>query len=381
MKIGLVCPYRINKHGGVQEVVLALKDGLVRQGHTVKIITPQPRGHVIKETPDVIFIGTSTDFRSPTHTTVQVSSPGDVEKIDTILETEQFDILHFHEPWVPFLSRQILQRSKSINIATFHSNIPETLMARTVTKAVTPYLKSVLKDLHELTAVSRAGAEYAASLTDQPITIIPNGINVERYRTTKVDKGVGGIRNILYIGRLEKRKGVKYLLQAYELLQQSNTNVELVIAGDGPERTRLELQAKQLKLRNVSFLGYVTEETKLKLLADADLFCSPAVYGESFGIVLLEALASGTVCVAGNNAGYSDFMQGLGAISIVNPADGQEFARRLHLLLTNMPLRTLWQQWASEYVSQYDYSQVVRQYAAFYQDAINNAHNSGLYEN
>src|SRR5579884_1539418 len=178
MKIGLVCPYNINKHGGVLEVVLALNEGLVKLGHDVKIITPKPRGHDLIEKPNIIYMGSSTDFRSPSSTTTQVSSTDDGEKIDAILDEENLDILHFHEPWVPLLSRQLLQRSKSVNIATFHSKVPEAIMTRTVIKVVTPYLKSVMSYLHELTAVSPSGADYAAALTDLPITIIPNGIDL-----------------------------------------------------------------------------------------------------------------------------------------------------------------------------------------------------------
>ncbi len=166
MKIGLVCPYSVNKHGGVLEVVLALQVGLQERGHEVKLISPLPSGSDSVDHPNVIFIGNSTDFRAVAHTTSQVSSTVDGDQVDDILAAEQFDILHFHEPWVPFLSRQLLQRSSSVNIATFHAKIPEAIMTRTVIKVVTPYLKSVMKYLHELTAVSESGAEYAASLTD-----------------------------------------------------------------------------------------------------------------------------------------------------------------------------------------------------------------------
>src|SRR5215469_9512947 len=111
MKIGLVCPYSINRHGGVLAVVLALQTGLAERGHDVKLITPMPRGEEDEtDHPDAIFIGSSTDFRAPSHTTGQVSSITDNEKVDAILEAEQFDILNFHEPWVPLLSRQLLQR-------------------------------------------------------------------------------------------------------------------------------------------------------------------------------------------------------------------------------------------------------------------------------
>lgn len=373
MKIGLVCPYNITKGGGVNEIVLATHAELKKRGHTVRIITPMPRDAEVVDIPDVIFAGTSTDFRSPTHTTAQVSATYGTDKIDEMLEFEQFDILHFHEPWIPMISRQILQRSASVNIATFHAKIPETLMSRTVIRVVTPYLKSVMKYLHHLTAVSDSAAEYAAGITDAPITIIPNGIDLAKYRkpTGKKPKGP---KTILYIGRLEGRKGVKYLLQAYKLLTQEVDDVQLIIAGDGPNREKLELLAEDLKLPNVSFLGYISQELKLALLQQADIYCSPAIYGESFGIVLLEAMATDTVIVAGNNSGYGDVMQELGAVSIVNPRDDVEFARRLKLLLENEPLRKLWKEWAASYIKQFSYEHIVDKYEALYEEALKERH-------
>ncbi len=375
MKIGLVCPYNITKGGGVNEIVFATRDELIKRGHRVKIITPLPRDAEVIDVPDVIFAGSSTDFRSPMHTTAQVSATYDTDKIDEMLAYEQFDILHFHEPWIPMISRQILQRSTSVNIATFHAKIPETIMSRTVIKVVTPYLKSVMKYLHHLTAVSDSAAEYAAGLTDQPITIIPNGIDLEKYRKQNKPKK-NGPRTILYIGRLEGRKGVKYLLQAYQLLTQEVENVQLIIAGDGPNREKLELLAEDLKLPNVSFLGYISQELKIELLAQADVYCSPAIYGESFGIVLLEAMATDTVIVAGNNSGYSDVMQELGALSIINPHDAVEFARRLKLLLENEALRNLWQEWAAEYVKQFSYPEIVDRYEQLYEDSLKERHDA-----
>jgi phosphatidylinositol alpha-mannosyltransferase len=368
MKIGLVCPYSIAKGGGVQEIVFATMAELKKRGHEVKIITPTPRNNDIVRD-DVIFVGGLADYRSPMSTTVQVSASGDIPKIDAMLEKEKFDILHFHEPWIPVLSRQILQRSQSVNIATFHAQVPETLMSRTVIKVVTPYLKSVMKYLHELTAVSDAGAAYAASLTDQPITIIPNGIDLTKYKRRAPEQQPKH-KTILYIGRLERRKGVKYMLQAYKILSQDDADIQLIIAGDGPDREKLELLAEDLKLPNVSFLGYISEDLKLELLAEADLLCAPSIFGESFGIVLLEAMATGTVCVAGNNQGYSNVMQEIGALSIVNPQDIDDFARRLEVLLHEESVRKLWQDWAKKYIKQFNYPQVVDKYEELYIEAL-----------
>ncbi|HSW37142.1 MAG TPA: glycosyltransferase family 4 protein [Candidatus Saccharimonadales bacterium] len=372
MKIGLVCPYNIARGGGVQEHVRDLLKEIKHHGHEAKIITPQPRDGSGLAADEILYLGGATDFRSPTHTSLQVSASVDPETISRILEQEAFDILHFHEPWIPVLSRQILSRSTSVNIATFHAKIPETLMSRTVVRVVTPYMKSVLKYIHEFTAVSDSAAEYVRSLSDAPITIIPNGVDLSRYHVTAAKKSADSspTKTIFYIGRLERRKGLKYLLRAYQLLAQEEPNVALIIAGDGPDREKLELLAEDLKLPNVSFLGYISEEQKMQLLARSDLFCSPAVYGESFGIVLLEAMACGLVTVAGNNSGYTDVMKDLGAVSIVNPHDEVEFARRLGLLLNETRLRGLWKDWAAEYVKQFDFPKVAENYLNFYNEAL-----------
>jgi len=369
MKIGLVCPYNVALGGGVQEIVRALREHLEARGHTARIITAQPRDLSGIDTTGMIFLGTAIDLRWPNHTTAPLSSSISMEAVEQVIETEKFDILHFHEPWVPVLSRQILSRSQSVNIATFHAKVPETIMNRTLAKVVTPYLRTVLRDLHELTAVSEPAAEYVSSLTERPITIIPNGIDLDRYAFTPHPEA-SSPRTILYIGRLEHRKGLKYLLRAYQLLKQSGEDVRLLIAGEGPDRPRLELFISEMGIANVTFLGYVGDDEKRRLLERADLFCSPAVFGESFGIVLLEAMASGTVAVAGDNPGYASVMRELGALSLVNPRDTTEFARRLKLLLNESSLRRAWQAWAKPYVRQFSYERIVDQYEHLYKTAI-----------
>lgn len=370
MKIGLVCPYSMARGGAVQEIVRAMRRELISRGHEAKIITPQPREIDGIDTDGILFVGSATDFRSPLGTTSAVSASVDNEALEQMLETEQFDVLHFHEPWVPFLSRQILAVSKSVNVATFHAKVPESLMGRTVQKVVTPYTKPLLKYLHELVAVSEPASEYVGNLTDQPITIIPNAIYLTDFPATKKSFESDGKLTLLFLGRLERRKGVKYLLHAYSLLAQRMDNIELVIAGNGPDREKLELLSRELALPNVSFLGYVDDKTKKELFASADLFVAPATFGESFGVVLLEAMSTGLVTVAGNNSGYVSVMQEMGAVSVVDPHDSVEFARRMELLLTQPELRELWRRWAKQYVKQFDYKVVLDQYESLYKEAV-----------
>lgn len=370
MKIGLVCPYNITRGGGVQEVVKALQLEFTKLGHEAVVITPQPKEPYASRDHRVIFLGTATDFKSPLATTTQVSASVLTDEIDNMLEYEKFDVLHFHEPWVPVLSRQILSRSTCVNVGTVHAKLPETIASRALMRVVTPYTKPLIRYIDAFTAVSEAAAEYLRTLTDDPIEIIPNGIHTGHFRSPAHLADVPNAKTILYIGRIEKRKGVKYLLRAFQILQERQPDARLIIAGDGVDREKMQELAEELQLRNVEFLGYIDDHTKLQLLHSADLFCSPAIYGESFGIVLLEAMASGLVTVAGNNPGYESVMTGLGQLSLVDPRDSKEFAHRMELLLTDEGIRQLWKKWAKKHIRQFEYHKVAAMYLSAYEAAI-----------
>jgi phosphatidyl-myo-inositol alpha-mannosyltransferase len=374
MKVGLVCPYNIAKGGGVQEILFALQAVLRRRGHDTYIITPRPQDHSGIPHDHMIFVGNAADFSGPTKTTFQISASVN-ETIDTILEEHQFDILHFHEPWIPMLSLQILSRSNAVNVGTFHAKLPETIMTRTMAKVVTPYTKSVLKYIDVFTAVSDAAAEYVCTQTDKPVAIIPNGIDLKRFTPPNKFHDGRKEKTILYVGRLEGRKGLKHLLHAFRQLQDKRPDVRLVVAGDGADREKLTNLALDLELENVTFLGYVSAAEKVRLYQESDLFCAPSLYGESFGVVLLEAMATGLVAVAGDNPGYAAVMNGLGKISLVDPKHTAEFARRLDLLLHETDLRRLWRSWAAAELPQYSYEHIVSQYEQVYKTAIASARN------
>ncbi|QQS69770.1 glycosyltransferase family 4 protein [Candidatus Saccharibacteria bacterium] len=370
MKIGLVCPYNITRGGGVQEVVKALQLEFTKLGHEAVVITPQPKEPYASRDHRVIFLGTATDFKSPLATTTQVSASVLTDEIDNMLEYEKFDVLHFHEPWVPVLSRQILSRSTCVNVGTVHAKLPETIASRALMRVVTPYTKPLIRYIDAFTAVSEAAAEYLRTLTDDPIEIIPNGIHTGHFRSPAHLADLPKAKTILYIGRIEKRKGVKYLLRAFQILQERQPDARLIIAGDGVDREKMQELAEELQLQNVEFLGFIDDHTKLQLLHSADLFCSPAIYGESFGIVLLEAMASGLVTVAGNNPGYESVMTGLGQLSLVDPRDSKEFAHRMELLLTDEGIRQLWKKWAKKHIRQFEYHKVAAMYLSAYEAAI-----------
>ena len=374
MKIGLVCPYNLlNRGGGVQECVFAMQTELSLRGHDVLIISFQPRDYSGVVPSFVRLLGRGRDVKSPFNTTGQISVTVDMGQVDKLMQSEKFDILHFHEPWVPLLSHQLLMRSKAKNIATFHAKLPDTVMSRTIEKVITPYTKSLLKYFPTMTAVSDAAAMYVRSLTDHSINIIPNGIDLIKYNkledkrlnTAEARQNSKHTESILYIGRLERRKGVKFLLKAVKKLQKATPNVKLLIAGDGPDRAGLERYAREQGIQ-AEFLGRISESDKLKLLREVRVFCSPARYGESFGIVLLEAMACGLPVVAGNNPGYATVLKDAGSMSLVDSRDIQEFANKLDVMMHDQSARKIWQKWAAAEVKQYNYKNIVDQYEKLY---------------
>jgi phosphatidyl-myo-inositol alpha-mannosyltransferase len=369
MKIGLVCPYSIFRNGGVQEHVWAQASELRRRGYDVKIITPKPRKFDGPIPSEVIFVGNSANVKTPIKTSAEVGISLTRDYIDEMLEGEKFDLLHIHEPEVPMIGLQILAKAKCPVIGTFHAIYPDTPLAWTMETFRVPVSRTVLGKLRIMTAVSDAAAVYIRKHTDQEIVIVPNGIDLQKYKPLANQLG-GKKRHILYIGRLEKRKGVEYLIKAFASRFLNDKTVQLVIAGEGPERQRLEELADSLSLYNVSFLGYIDENSKIEWFSKANLFCSPALYGESFGIVLLEAMAMGVVTVAGDNPGYASVLKERGRLSLVNPKDTADFGRRLELLLDDTDLRAAWISWAKYYVKQFDYSNVVDMYELLYKRII-----------
>jgi phosphatidylinositol alpha-mannosyltransferase len=346
----------------------------MRRGHDVKILAPKPRDVPAEYDPNWLLLSQSTEV-SAFNTLVDVALRVDGDEIDEILAREKFDLLHFHEPWIPRMPMQVLSRSKAINVATFHAKLPEGMLNKSIEKVVTPYTKQVFKNLHYMTAVSDAAATYVRSLTDgTPVEIIPNGLDLRVFNPQKVKvlpEYSDDIKTILYLGRLEKRKGAIWLLKAYKKLLERQPNIRLLIASDGAKRQQLEEYVAEHQLSRVEFLGFVSEEMKLRLMKTADLFCSPALYGESFGIVLIEAMAMGAVTVCGNNVGYASVMQERGRISLINPKASNEFAERLELMLYDHQIRDLWRTWAQEYVKQFDYPRIIDRYEEIYDELTN----------
>jgi len=371
MKIGIYLPYNIFKHGGVQEHVEAQAKILRSRGNIVHIITPRPRLRGNNEAPEnVIFIGTSTRIKTPGATSADIASATDNEAIDEALDYG-YDIIHVHEPLVPIAGRQLLVRAKekAVRVGTFHAALPGNALGKTLITTYKQYARSVLPQVDVITAVSPAAigfiTDYISDESD--INYIPNGIISKNYKNTKSKRD----RNmILFIGRLEKRKGARQLIKAFVKLKKIKPEVTLKIAGDGPLRKSLEQFVNLRKIPDIEFLGYIDNDLKIELLNTCGVYTSPALYGESFGIVLAEAMATGAPIVCHPNDGYKWVMKETGRLSLVDCNDPVEYANKLQLLLEDDSLRSTWQKWAAQYVKQFDYEKVVDQYEALYKEHL-----------
>lgn len=372
MKIGIVCPYDFFRHGGVQEHIRAVAAEFRSRGHEVKVITPLPPDKENKDPDNVITLGRSTMVNAPS-TSFEVSVSATPKEIDEMLEREKFDIINYHEPVIPMLSGQILSRSQAINVATLHARMPDSIINKPVEMITLLFNRNSAQHFDHITAVSDAAAYHVSKITDREISIVPNGIDLKKFNPDKTDEYDGfsdDKKTIVYIGRLEKRKGVEYLLKAYRLLKQKHPNIELVVCGEGPRKQNLQEYVDRYDLEDVTFPGFISEEDKLQMLKSCDVFSSPALFGESFGIVLAEALAMGAPIVCGDNPGYEAVMRESGVLSLVNPKHTIDFARRLELLLFDEAIRAHMKKWAREYVKQFDYPVVADKYETIYRELL-----------
>ena len=384
MKIALVCPYNMfERPGGVQTLVLALAEGLKRRHHEVKIITPRPAGFKGKVPEDYILLGNTTKF-NPTMMGTSGAWTFDIDekKVEKVLQAEKFDVINFHEPWAPILARQILQISQTAHVGTFHANFADSMVAKSIVNMFIPYGRGIGKKMHIFTAVSPAPASVLINKTPsnnrraaelvKNIKYIPNGVDNSLYRPPKKRTPLSGpgTKTIVYVGRLEKRKGVEWLIRAFKLLSDEMPHAYLLIGGEGGQRWRLEQMVKTHGIANVNFLGYVTEEQKRHLMSNADLFCAPAMFGESFGIVIIEAMASGAAIIAGRNIGFTSVINGRGRLGLVDSEATEDFASRLSVFLNDETINRLARQWSLNEIKKYDYSKIVDQYEEAYRDAL-----------
>ena len=300
MKIGLVSPYVYPLPGGVTQHVRYLYENLRLRGHDVRILTSS-HGLQRASEGDVIRLGKGFSMPANGSVGTVTLSFRYIAQVRAVLERERFDVLHFHEPFVPFLSLVILRESQSVNIATFHAYGGWSPAYEFGSRVMGGYADR----LHGRIAVSAAARHFIDRYFPGDYKVIPNGVDIDRYRrAVPVARWQDGTANILFVGRFEPRKGVLDLLQAYRILRKTGCDCRLLLVGGGPQEREARRYIATRRLHGVEFLGRVTDDEKAQLFRTADVYVSPATGRESFGIVLLEAMAAGAPIVASDIHGY-----------------------------------------------------------------------------
>jgi phosphatidyl-myo-inositol alpha-mannosyltransferase len=376
MKIALVSPYDFSYPGGVVRHIISLENHLTRMGHTVKIIAPASKpveGYGDR------FIAIGTPRPVPTSGSIAriTISLNLTDKVKTVLESENFDIIHLHEPLAPTLCITVLRLSKTVNIGTFHASESRPSYRWTKPIFLSGLYKKWYRKLDGRIAVSKPAGDFISRHfpSGNNIEIIPNGVELEKfcpaipplpqYRDDKT--------NILFVGRLEKRKGLEYLLKAYRLIKPDCPNIRLIIVGPGTRlRGKYEKMVSEADLTDVIFAGGVDEKEKARYFSTADVFCAPATGHESFGIVLLEAMATGKPVVASNISGYATVINNQVEGLLVPPKQEVPLAQALAALIKNSEQRQEMGRRGLSRAQTYGWDKVSRRVMEYYDQVLKN---------
>jgi phosphatidyl-myo-inositol alpha-mannosyltransferase len=335
VKVGLVCPYIYPASGGVAQHVQFLYQGLRQRGHDVRILTAS-HGPQRASEGDIIRLGVGISVPINASVGTLTFSPRYLSQIGKMLERERFDVLHFHEPFVPFLSLFLLRESTSVNIATFHAYAGFSPSYEFGSRALRGYAAR----LHGRIAVSAAARHFIDRFFPGDYKVIPNGVDIQRFaNAVPIARWQDGTPNVLFVGRHEPRKGLLDLLKAHRILRKTGSGSRLLIVGSGPQEREARRYVATRGLQEVEFLGRVSDAEKAQLFKTVDVFASPATGGESFGIVLLEAMAAGTPIVCSDIHGYKGVVRRDREGLLVPPREPRELAVAIDRLLRDPALR------------------------------------------
>jgi phosphatidylinositol alpha-mannosyltransferase len=339
MKIALVSPYDFAYPGGVVNHITSLGSHLAQMGHQVKFIAPAS-SPITTLGDRFIHIGKPRAIPVSGSVARVTISPWLSTKIVEMFKKEKFDIVHLHEPLMPMLCTTMLRMSRTANVGTFHAFNGK---GYSIAKPFGPiFFKRWFSKLDGHIAVSKPAEKFAHKYFPADYSIIPNGIDTRHFspKVAPIDEFCDGKLNILFVGRLEKRKGADYLLKAYQRVKHDIPNSRLIIVGPGTRlRRKYEKQVKKHDLKDVVFSGYTSYQELPRYYKTADVFCAPATGWESFGIVLLEAMAVGKPIVASNIDGYASILTHGAEGLLVPPKDEKGLAQALISLLRDEALR------------------------------------------
>lgn len=361
LKIGFVFDDSLDKPDGVQQYITTLGDWLQRQGHEVRYLVGETRNHA--HNPHIHSLARNFKVRFNKNN-LSIPLPTNRRNLQKVLDDESFDILHVQLPCNPMFGSRVVRMAhpSTTIIGTFHI-VGHSWLERTGSKMLGKLQRRTLRRFDHIISVSTAAADFAKHFGIQTDTILPNVITMSRFENAKKIKHLSkGKLVIVFLGRLVERKGCRYLIEAIHRLSDRGVadKLQVLICGKGPQEAKLRQMVRSYKLGNVvQFVGFVAEEDKPDYLTSADLAIFPSTGGESFGIVLLEAMASESgVVMGGNNVGYRTVLGEQANHVLFDPRDTQVFADKIQLLMDNSALRGKLHNWQNATIRQYDVDEV-----------------------
>lgn len=361
MRIGMVCPYSFDVPGGVQSHVLQLADVMDRLGHHVSVLAPSSPG---AELPDYVVSGGKAVPIPYNGSVARLRfGPATHRLVKRWLAEGDFDVLHLHEPNAPSLSMLALNIAEGPIVATFHTSTTKSL---TLT-----VFEPILRPMHEKIvgriAVSDLARRWQMEALGSDAVVIPNGVDVAAFASAPLLDGYPRTgKSVLFLGRYdEPRKGMAVLLRALPKLVERFPDVEILVVGRGDE-DELRDDAGELA-SHLRFLGQVDDADKASAMRSADVYCAPHTGGESFGIVLVEAMAAGTAVVASDLDAFRQVLDDGAAGRLVPVDDATALADGLIEVLADDAVRERYVATATQTVRRYDWSVVARQIMRVYE--------------
>lgn len=367
MKIALVSPYDLAVPSGVNTHITRLAQNFQHAGHETRIIGPSSDDSA-PVPPGTIVIGRPRSIpASGSVARIAISiSPRLSRQVKEVLAQERFDIVHVHEPLMPVVPIHFLRFSEAVNVGTFHAAKEGGNRLYSYTRT---WLKRYFRKLDGKIAVSPAAEQLVSRYFSGYYNIIPNGIDLGLFtgEIQPLPQFMDGKRNIVFVGRMEKRKGLAFLLRAFPLIKRELPNTRLIIAGDGRLREGYERTVRRSGLEDVVFLGYVSDETRSRVYKSADVCCFPNTGNESAGYVLLEAMASGKPIVASNIDGFASVVtHGVEGV-LTLPRDPDAIAVSLVHLLADERLRRTMGEAGRLRSQQYSWDRVAQRVLSYYE--------------
>jgi len=367
VRVGLVCPYDFEVPGGVQYHVRDLAEHLIGQGHHVEVIAP---GDEDAGGPDYLTLcGRAVPVRYNGSVARLAFGPVTSSRVTRWLEQGDFDVVHIHEPLSPSVSVLALLAAEAPVVATFHAS---SLRLRAM-QAAYPLVRPLLEKIIGRIAVSEAARRTVTTHLGGDAVIIPNGVEVDDFAhaTPRPEwRGTEEAPTVAFLGRIdEPRKGLPVLSTAMEEVLRQRPGTRLLIAGPGDVEAARDRMSPEVAAAS-TFLGMVSDEEKAAMLASVDAYIAPHIGGESFGIVLVEAMAAGAPVIASDLPAFTAVLDGEANGRLFTTGDAQACARTILDVLGDPAQRARLRAAGQARARHYDWSVVAAQITAVYETVI-----------